>query len=78
MIKTSTKKLTRTLSTIILFYVLMLLSYFLFWCSIFPEFIYFKKYYWLYLVNNSLFFLSLVTNLIVAFSDPGNLHPDDT
>lgn len=78
MIKTSTKKLTRTLSTIILFYALMLISYLLFWCSVFPEFIFFEKYYYLFVVNNTLFFASIITNLIVAYSDPGNLTQENT
>jgi hypothetical protein len=78
MIKTSTKKLTRTLSTIILFYALMLISYLLFWCSVFPEFIFFEKYYYLFVVNNTLFFASIITNLIVAYSDPGNLTQEST
>ena len=78
MIKTSNKKLKRSLSTIILYYVLMITSFLLIYFSVYLEFDYLGRYIWLKYTCIILFCLSLLFNLIVAMSDPGHLQRDES
>jgi hypothetical protein len=77
MIRSTFKKQSKSPFTLILYYILMGLSFGLIYCSMFEVIWASNTFYWLAKVCITLFIMSLLLNVVVTFSNPGYLDRDD-